>query len=455
MRNFMIMRYFIPILMLLSVVLIGCNKTETMLTSSDARVNSFTFQSDTTNPGLTSAVYKVEHRADTGWIYNIDSLAYGTRIDSVVPMVTYKATPGSATFILPDTSITSTGADTIDFTKSPVYLYVRSSDLEHEKWYRIHITVHQVDPDLYVWKQLTEQIFAPQYCETQALLVNDELVVYVNNGFSTELYTSATGENWTKQTSLTGLPTPCSVREIMQHENTLYYIANDQLYWSQDNIHWTATDYSSANFSPQTMLMNFDGKAWCVVENRADSQLYLATVTDTLIQPFTDMQGLVDGALPAQFPISDFAALTFKSSSERPRAMVVGGRAKNGQAVNTRWNFEYAANSGYRLKDFTIEQPQFNSLTGVSIIQYADHLMMFGGIDNDLTWRSDMLISDDEGMNWHMPDTTHNQLPKTYITRQKQSVLVDKANNIYIIGGQNQTQSFSDVYRGYLNSINW
>ena len=155
------------------------------------------------------------------------------------------------------------------------------------------------------------------------------------------------------------------------------------------------------------------------------------------------------------WPIADFAALTFQSSSERPRAMVVGGRAKTGEPVNTRWNFEYTSHAGYRLKDFTIEQPQFNSLTGISIIQYDDRLIMFGGVDNDQYWRSNMLFSDDEGMNWYMPDTAHNQLPDTYTTRQKQSVVVDKDNNIYIVGGQSQTQSFSDVYRGFLNSINW
>ena len=80
---------------------------------------------------------------------------------------------------------------------------------------------------------------------------------------------------------------------------------------------------------------------------------------------------------------------------------------------------------------------------------------MFGGIDNDLEWRSDMLYSDDEGMNWYLPDTTHNQLPKSYTWRQQQSVVVDSLQNIYIIGGQSNTESLSDVYRGYLNSAKW
>ena len=105
--------------------------------------------------------------------------------------------------------------------------------------------------------------------------------------------------------------------------------------------------------------------------------------------------------------------------------------------------------------DFSIEQPSFNSLTGISIIQYNNHLIMFGGIDNDLTYRSNILYSYDEGMNWSVPDTAQNRLPDSYNSRQKPSVVVDGDDNIYIIGGQNNTQAFSDVYRGYLNSMKW
>ena len=189
----------------------------------------------------------------------------------------------------------------------------------------------------------------------------------------------------------------------------------------------------------------------------------MGIVQDCDIHPVTSIYGLNNGILPANFPISDFASLPIKSSSERPRAMVVGGRSLDGTPVNTRWNFEYGtpANSenqpfaGYRVVDFSIEQPTFHSLTGMSIIQYSDHLIMFGGIDNDLEYRSDILYSDDEGMNWYVPDTAQNQLPKTYQSRQQQTVIVDAEDNIYIIGGQTNTQTFSDVYRGYLNSMKW
>ena len=137
------------------------------------------------------------------------------------------------------------------------------------------------------------------------------------------------------------------------------------------------------------------------------------------------------------------------------KGLLVGGRANNGDMVNSRWNLEYVRQQGYRLKDFSIAQPSFESLIGVSIIQYNHQLIMFGGTDNDLAMRSDILYSDDEGMNWYLPDSTSNRMPSTYQPRTNQTVLIDSDENIYIIGGQSQNRSFGDVYCGFLNSKKW
>ena len=451
------MRYFQYILLLLGVILVGCNKETPVETSSEARVNTFTFYRDTLNLGLTDVTYKIDHSGDTGRIYCNDSLRFGTRLDSVVPYVTYKATPGSATFHLPDTTIASTGADTMNFCQSPIYLQVISSDLTTEQWYKFDINVHQANPDLYVWKRLTERIFAPQSCETKAFFIHGSLSLLVNNGLSTSLYQSSDGTRWTRTASqITSLPVPCRVREIIQHNDTLYYLEDSFLYRSTDMLTWTKTDFSHASTRPITMLLSYHNHPWCVAQDTANQQLLLATIQADNINPQTLIAGTTNGYLPSTFPIGEFAALSFDSSSERPRAMIVGGHTADGQVVNDRWSLEYVAESGYRLKNFSISQPTFESLTGISIIQYDNHLMMFGGINNDLTWRSDILYSDDEGMNWYVPDTANNQLPSTYTAeRYNQSVLVDTLDNIYIIGGQSNTQSFSDVYRGFLNSAKW
>ena len=426
----------------------------TVTTSDENRVQTFTFYEDTLNPGLTLATYKIKHRdyPDTGLIYSQDSLRFGTRLDSVVPYITYKATPGSATFYLPNDTIVSTGYDTLDLTQKPIYLHVFASDMKTERWYKIDIYAHQVNPDLYVWTKMKDNIFPEQFCETKALYFKGRFVLFVNNGISTQLYTSHDATNWTlSNTPIAGLPTPCRVRDIVQKDDQLYYIYNKRLFQSTDLYNWTITDYSTADFEPINMLLAYNDQVWCIVQDSTTKQLALATIQNDSIEISTDI--LIDNNMLAGFPISDFAATTFESSSERPRAMIVGGRDINGNPVNSRWNFEYLrTNKKYRLKDFSISQPTFHTLTGASIIQYNEQLMMFGGIDNDLEWNSNILYSDDEGMNWYVPDTACNQLPIEYESRQNQSVIVNQ-KSIYLIGGQSHNTSFSDVYRGRLNSL--
>ena len=426
----------------------------TVTTSDENRVQTFTFYEDTLNPGLTLATYKIKHRdyPDTGLIYSQDSLRFGTRLDSVVPYITYKATPGSATFYLPNDTIVSTGYDTLDLTQKPIYLHVFASDMKTERWYKIDIYAHQVNPDLYVWTKMKDNIFPEQFCETKALYFKGRFVLFVNNGISTQLYTSHDATNWTlSNTPIAGLPTPCRVRDIVQKDDQLYYIYNKRLFQSTDLYNWTITDYSTADFEPINMLLAYNDQVWCIVQDSTTKQLALATIQNDSIEISTDI--LIENNMLDGFPISDFAATAFESSSERPRAMIVGGRDINGDPVNSRWNFEYIpTEKKYRLKNFSISQPTFHTLTGASIIQYNEQLMMFGGIDNDLEWNSNILYSDDEGMNWYVPDTACNQLPMEYESRQNQSVIVNQ-KSIYLIGGQSHTTSFSDVYRGRLNSL--
>jgi hypothetical protein len=453
--NLVTMRQLIFTLLTLAIILIACETPTTIPTSEENEVQRFTFYEDTLNPGLTQATYKIKHRTlpDTGLIYCEDSLKFGTHLDSVVPYITYKATPGSATFYLPNDTIISTGYDTLDLTQKPVYLQVLASDMTSERWYRIEVHAHQINPDLYVWEKLVDNIFSPQNCETKAFYINNQFVLYVNNGLSTQVYTSSDAKVWNKANTPTGIPTPCFVKDILQHNDTLYYIDKDQLFRSVDQLTWTVTDYSAASFEPINMLLSYHEKAWCIIQDRTTQKLILATIQGDNIEPCTHIRGYNNGVLPDDFPISDFAATAFESSSERPRAMIVGGRDINGKPVNSRWNLEYLpTEKKYRLKNFSISQPTFHTLTGASIIQYNGQLMMFGGIDNDLEWNSNILYSDDEGMNWYVPDTVCNQLPIEYESRQNQSVIVNQ-KSIYLIGGQSHTASFSDVYRGRLNSL--
>jgi hypothetical protein len=116
-------------------------------------------------PGLAKAVFTIEERLDTGLVWNKDSMLYGTKLDKVVPKFVFQATPSAAWLTLPDTVCALTGYDTLDFTKQPIYLSIRSLDRTVTKTYEIRATVHSIDPDLYEWTQICPSVYDPDDSE--------------------------------------------------------------------------------------------------------------------------------------------------------------------------------------------------------------------------------------------------------------------------------------------------
>ncbi len=426
--------------------LVGCkDKTSTTTKSSVAQLTAFSFTANSNYPGLAAASFKVEERLDTGLVQNLDSIMYGTPLDSVVPKFTFAATPGSAIMQTPDTTIILGGSDTINFEKQPLYLTVKSQDGKNTKVYELRAYVHQVDPDLYHWEQLCPQVLTDN-SEQRVVSLGEKFVLIGNNGFRTSVYTSSDGEIWSNPQTPSGLPDGCHVRRIISDGSMLYYADSLTLYTSADALSWTASDYTGSGFRIRNMLMTWNDTVWAIVED--DHGPVLANMRDgelktTALRPKSD------------FPVSDFATVCFENAAGRARAMVLGGRAKNGAVLNSRWNIEFSPVVGYRMQNFSIDRPAFTDLTGASVIWYNHQLLMFGGVDAEMKYIGrDILVSNDEGLNWTAADSAKNSLPDTYTARQKQSVLV-RDNAIYVFGGEQQDRTFSDVYRGKLNSIDW
>lgn len=398
-------------------------------------------------PGLGEAVFTIEERLDTGLVWNKDSMLYGTKLDRVVPRFTFAATPGAATLTLPDTLVSLTGYDTLDFTKSPIYLTIKSQDNSTTKVYEICPTVHQKDPDLYIWESLNGGVYPLDDSEQQVVELGSDFVMIASNGFDIYTYRSADGITWSAAGMTSGLPAGTNVRQIISDGTTLYYAQANAVYTSTDAVTWTAHMVTE---NMVTMLMVWNKKVWALIDNSGYELVTYAdgALTKTGLKP------------TANFPISDFAAVTFQSASLRQRAMIIGGFAENGQSLNTRWNIEYVQYASetegvYRLEEFSIDRPAFKSLTGISVVDYNDQLLLFGGVDEKMTYLGrDILISENEGLSWVAADTAKNKLPETYSARQKQSAIV-RDNYIYVFGGQDGQHTYSDVYRGRLNSIDW
>ncbi len=441
-------KFFYIIIALLPLLVVGCDSsnTNTTQTSSIAKLTAFSFVANDSMPGLGKAVFTIEERIDTGLVYNKDSMLYGTSLERVVPRFVFQVAVGTATLKMPDTTLTLTGYDTLNFSKQPIYLTLTSTDKTTTKVYEIRPSVHQADPDLFTWTCLNTGIYPEDESEQRVVELGDVFVMVANNGFSNKVFASADGASWYELGTPSGLPTSARVRQIISDGLTLYYADGTTLYTSDDALTWTPQTMS---YEMKTMLMNWNGRVWVLVDNNGLELAYLGGMDISLT-----------GLRPDdEFPISDFATVQFESASQRARAMIIGGYAETGKSLNTRWNFEYSPqikeNDGYRINEFSIDRPTFTSLTGISVIWYDDKLMLFGGVDANMTYLGrDILISDDEGLNWTKADTAKNQLPEVYQARQKQTAIV-RDNNIYLFGGQDKTTTYSDVYKGRLNSIDW
>ncbi len=424
----------------LTVALAGCEGGGSYYNSSAniARLSAFGFAKNDSMPGLKAAVFTVEELIDTGLIWNKDSMLYGTRLDSVVPRLTFAATPSAAWITTPDTVCRLTGYDTLNFTKSPIYLSIRSSDQTNTKTYEIRATVHQQDPDLYTWTTLTESIYSTDDDEQCAVLLNDAFVLLKSNGSATYAYRSTDGAAWNELGDATGLPDDVRIRQIVSDGERLYYGKGNTLYTSTDARTWTGT---SVDYPIVTMLLYWNERTWALIDNNGYQFAYYqnGTLETTPLRPGSD------------FPVKDFASVCFESSSMRQRAMIIGGMDAEEKECNGRWCMEYSThpsdkNGTYRLQNFSEGRDNFAPVSGAAAVAYKNQLLLFR--------YSDIMTSIDEGLNWVKADSTKNSLPETFRGRQYQTAIVHN-KNIYLFGGQNGQTIHSDVCRGRLNSIDW
>ncbi len=450
MKNFYIIYILIAMACLFLPACNNNNNTNVHVPSDDPTVATFSFTANDSFPALAKASFTIEERIDTGLIYNVDSLTYGTCIDKVIPKITFNASIVSAAIIYtPSDTVTLSGGDTINFSERPVMLLTISETGKVEKWYEIQVNVHQSDPDLYVWEQLTDHITEGTYNRQKAVILAGKLWFFASDGLGAKVFVSADGKSWQPFASPFD---NFDVTNLLTHKDKIYCINDDKMAFLATGADTWQTVAATADTELQIeqLLFSFNDSLWAVVKDKNTDIYNLATRADET------GDWVLHDTVSSDFPVSDCASLAFLSPTGRKRGMVVGGFSCTGKSLNTRWNVEYDSTEGYRWENFSVEQPWFSSLTGVSIIYYDRHFFMFGGVDEaGVINKYNILESYDEGMHWSPVDTAHNAMPASYIPRAYQSVAVDGNNYIYIIGGKSRTEVFTDVYRGKLNSIDW
>lgn len=417
---------------------------------TDATVRSFAFASIDSMPGLAAARFVVEDLVDTGRIAmkTNDSIAFGTSLKKVIPVIRYNGYPAAAICYLGDTSFLLTGYDTLDFTQTPIRLRVFAANRTDEKWYNILPRVHQVDPDVYHWTTLNSAITTEQSAEQKALTDGQNFYFFTNDGYTMQVCISSDGGATWQQHTPQQLPIDCHVQQLVYDtlRQQFGYLQDTTFYHSQDGIQWTKTELTDGTLRCLNQIMLFQDQLWTMTVNTQDDTYALSTF-DSQTNTLTAQHTIDRNA----FPYSDFS-VTYIPVSQH--TIVTGGYTLDGAMTNACWAFE-ASSQGYRIVRMNGRSSQTAPFAGSAIVWYGNRLMRIGGIDTDHQPLSEPMYSENEGMTWNaFTDTLHPVLPDNYGKRWNLSAFT-RDNQIYLFGGQSTNGFHTDAYQGYLTSIDW
>lgn len=413
-------------------LLLSCVKnsdTSTNLIAEDAVITNFYLYSDSIKT-IDDYVFTIDN--DSMLIYNYDSIDYGTRIDSL----SFVITPKFAEMYVNDTIdfYNATGV-VLDFNQR-VKITVVAKDKKETADYYVQVNVHKVDPDTFVWQGVNSEVFAGDAESAKALYFNGKLVYMAVVDGGLMAYESEDGVDWSAIAieGIGGELAELDLNYLVATENYIYLMANGGLYQSADAAKWTLVETSGE--AVETLLFGMGDKIYGVTENRDLARL-----------DGSEWVGL--GTLPSKFPVEGGSVLVAAAPSGRDRVFVVGGIDAEGNYLSSVWSSE----NGSYWSELTGGKEMFTPRAYAAVAQYADGLMLFGGVGKSegdiVAVVSDaQLYSKDFGLNWGEPKDK-SKIGELYLHRYGHSAVVTPSGYIYLIGGSvSEGATINDVWKG-------
>lgn len=422
--------------LIIGVSLYSCNLNTSSSTdvSDDATITSFyVYGNDTAK----TAVFTINNTTDS--IYNVDSLPYNSRIDSLFISSTFTSTSG---YIINDTLTynSSSKVVAIDFTKDTVKITNYASNGVNKKTYFVDIRVHKIDPYLYIWTKLTKQIGSQIFENQKAVFFNNSLFFFTNSGVTNYLYTSSNGQNWVSQI-ITGLPADVEYQNNIDVFNNKIFIAyGNKIFTSTDGINWTTLTVDN-KYTYKSIICVFKNKIYAVGKS-------ISSGNYSIIRSSDGSNWEEACALPDNFPVTGFAATTFSPKIGNSKVLVVGGYNINGNVINTRWS----SDDGQYWVNMKNAKSPLNPVSNIAIAYYGSRLLMADTYYADSTYHY-MRNSLDYGLTWAKADSAQLFPDTLYTARLRSSMVVDpNTQTMYIVGGTDKySKLLKDVWKVKVN----
>ncbi len=433
-----------------AIVLNSCLSNSVTNYSDDARVYSFAIKNDSV-PAFAKQTFTVSQTGGSpyhtnGLIYNTDSLPFKTKLYGHFRAIPIIRTYSSAAIFFNKKSYKS--GDSIDFRSTQILKNYAENAIDTMSYY-VDVRVHKVEPDSIAWQRRVYPAASFSETDQKAVYCNDLIMLFSNNGSNINMYSTTDAKSWNGGTPVSSLPTSVSLQNMVVLNNVIYVIGDGQtIYSSTDGTSWNKITISSSN-RLKSLIASYDNKLFAVMYDNSNNY-FVETSTDgsnwTVQNSVNAIEGTNSNGKPANsgFPIINFAANVITPITGTPKLLVIGGIDQAGNTLNSVYSYAASSNSWANYAtEFTADttlRPQKNG----SMIWYDNQVMYYGGVSaTDRLVPDTLLCSKTNGFSWTKHDTLVN-FPKglNYKLRSRASIIVDKSNRIFLIGGKDANGNF-------------
>ena len=428
---------YFSVLMMFFLVSSCSNDDAVNMTSPYAYIKSFSIGSIRspypafTAEGKDTTVYKTISfsscpftiNQSTGEIYNYDSLFFATRVSKVVVNMNvegiasiYNDATGTYDYFAAE--------DSIDFT-SPRKFRITSTDGSYSKDYTISVNVHQVEPELMVWKEVAGSVgLNPQRA------IESDGVVYVFGTLANRtpvFTTSSVASNmlWSAYQEVNGFQETVDFTTVHLFNGKWYALAAGDLYASENAVDWLPVSQGN-NYVAIIGASDDDGCMWLAgngnIYRTADGKTVEAT-----------------GVLPEDFPLYGISTLSYALNHNKNiiRYMLVGYTDEERSDAPKVWS-KLSTENNWVAYDNADNPYPCPALDGLAVLRYDNSLYAFGGKgtvgSNEVEAFNSFYISKDNGVVWKAPEGFYQRLPEVLKGKNLSFVtFVDSDNHIWII----------------------